>query len=82
MNEGERTSGNLQTAEFRGADKTYKLDVRNVRQVFESSTNAVVAITDVSLQVGVGDVVALIGPTGCGKSTLLNLLAPALHVAA
>ncbi len=32
-------------------------------------------LTDISLLVGSGEVVALFGPNGCGKSTLLNLVA-------
>ena len=33
------------------------------------------AVRDVSLTVGDGEFVALVGPTGCGKSTLLNVAA-------
>jgi NitT/TauT family transport system ATP-binding protein len=36
---------------------------------------AFTAIADVSLQVGEGEFVAVVGPTGCGKSTLLNVAA-------
>ena len=40
------------------------------------------AVQDVTLTVGAGEFVAVVGPTGCGKSTLLNvaagLLAPSL----
>ena len=33
------------------------------------------AVADVSLAVGAGEFVSVVGPTGCGKSTLLNLAA-------
>ena len=33
------------------------------------------AVRDVSLAVGAGEFVSVVGPTGCGKSTLLNVAA-------
>ena len=38
-----------------------------------------VALRDISLDVGDGEFVSVVGPTGCGKSTLLNLAAGLLR---
>ncbi|MGH8982587.1 MAG: ABC transporter ATP-binding protein [Acidimicrobiia bacterium] len=47
----------------------------NVSKVFGHTGNAVPALDRVSLEVGKGEFVCLLGASGCGKSTLLNLVA-------
>ncbi|MGD0254192.1 MAG: ABC transporter ATP-binding protein [Acidimicrobiales bacterium] len=51
------------------------LDVLGVSKTFDTRKGRVAALRDVSLRVGRGRFVSLIGPTGCGKSTLLRIVA-------
>ena len=46
--------------------------LRSVRKVFDKS---VVAVDDVSIEIGEGEFVVLVGPSGCGKSTTLRMIA-------
>lgn len=51
------------------------VQVRGVGQVFQSTNQQVIALSDVSLDVAPGRFVVLVGPSGCGKSTLLMMMA-------
>ncbi|WP_027365642.1 ABC transporter ATP-binding protein [Desulfotruncus alcoholivorax] len=46
------------------------LKVENLTKQFEG----LVAVSDVSFQVGAGDILAIIGPNGAGKTTVFNLI--------
>jgi branched-chain amino acid transport system ATP-binding protein len=46
------------------------LDVRNLSKRFGGLS----ALTDISFEVGAGEIVSLIGPNGAGKTTCLNLI--------
>ena len=49
------------------------LRLENVSKHYEADGSVVRALEDVSLEVGQGEFVAIVGRSGCGKTTLLNL---------
>ena len=49
------------------------LELRTVVKRFGTGLTEVRALTDVSLSVAPGELVAVMGPSGCGKSTMLHL---------
>ncbi len=51
------------------------LQIQDVGMTFPTRRGEFVALRDITLDVGRGEFVSLIGHSGCGKSTLLNLVA-------
>ena len=49
------------------------LRFRNTSKVYALARQSVAALTDVTVSVGQGEFVALVGRSGCGKTTFLNL---------
>ena len=50
------------------------IQVKEIKKVFRTEEVETWAISNISLNVNVGEFVAIMGPSGCGTSTLLNIL--------
>ena len=48
--------------------------LEGIEKVYRTDRIETVALSDINLNVGVGEFVSIMGPSGCGKSTLLNVI--------
>ncbi len=52
------------------------LDLQNLSMRFpQPESGETIALSDITLSIGKGDLVSIVGPSGCGKTTLLSILA-------
>ncbi len=52
-----------------------QIELRGVRKVFGDPRHPVVAVDDIDLSVGSGELFAILGPSGSGKTTVLRMIA-------
>lgn len=52
-----------------------KVDIKNIGKQFKQGKNTIQVLTDISLTIESGEIIALLGKSGSGKTTMLSLLA-------
>jgi oligopeptide/dipeptide ABC transporter ATP-binding protein len=58
------------------------LELKNVSRAFEVKRKQILAVNDVSFEIGARDVVCLVGESGCGKTTIGKMIAGLLKPSA
>lgn len=51
------------------------LEIKNVSLTYQTLTDEITAIKDLSFDCNEGDFISIIGPSGCGKTTILSMIA-------
>jgi len=65
--------------QLKPAARAGAVQLTGLSQIYRSSGQEVVAVSDISLEVRPGRFVVLVGPSGCGKSSLLMMMAGLRH---
>ena len=75
MNEpGTSTESATTLAQRPAGDGGMAVRLEDVEKVYRTDRIETVALSDINLEVGGGELVSIMGPSGSGKSTLLNIL--------
>ncbi len=55
------------------------VSINNLTKAYQTESETITAIEDISFQVKHGEFITMAGPSGCGKSTLLHIIAGLLE---
>ena len=62
------------TAAMSGCDSHAVIEAHGLHRIYETAAGLTHALRGVSLSVGKGEFLCIMGPSGSGKSTLMNIL--------
>lgn len=51
------------------------IQLQNVNKTYQSNDGSIVAVDDVSFDIGETEFISIVGPSGCGKTTILKMIA-------
>src|SRR5439155_13059404 len=68
------SDGGIAMESTRSAESKPAARLEKVSKIYDTAAAKIVALENMSWEVGRGEAVALMGPSGCGKTTVLNLL--------
>lgn len=66
--------GMAEIVESRTAEPAGSVQLASVERTFVTKEGARTVLSDVTIDVTPGEIIAIVGPSGCGKSTLLRLI--------
>jgi len=51
-----------------------KIKMEKINKVFKTKRQTIVALSDIDIEVGEKEFIAIVGPSGCGKSTIIRII--------
>ena len=71
----QRSAADVQQPTTGTGSATGAVDIDDLTKIYDPDGDSVVAVEEMSLDIGAGEFVTVLGPSGCGKSTVMECVA-------